>query len=207
MFRRTIKRLAALYLAAAMLFLLGCGVGCARGAYYRGRGLAGHRTLTAENVTYQSIRPYDTDIPAGETWFVSTDTDPQLLWEGDAWVERVVLHVQQHKPATGVELYYRAAGQTEFDTRHVVYGVPDGSGGYVFDLRGQHVSGLRIDPDSVGGVLTKFDGVELNAPRPWWKALVPTGAEDVLLALAPLTLAALWAWGEELMAGRRPKLR
>ena len=207
MFRRTIKRLAALYLAAAVLFLLGCGVGCARGAYYRGRGLAGHRTLTAENVTYQSIRPYDTDIPAGETWFVSTDTDPQLLWEGDAWVERVVLHVQQHKPATGVELYYRAAGQTEVDTRHVVYGVPDGSGGYVFDLRGQHVSGLRIDPDSVGGVLTKFDGVELNAPRPWWKALVPTGAEGVLLALAPLTLAALWAWGEELMAGRRPKLR
>lgn len=207
MFRRTIKRLAALYLAAAVLFLLGCGVGCARGAYYRGRGLAGHRTLTAENVTYQSIRPYDTDIPAGETWFVSTDTDPQLLWEGDAWVERVVLHVQQHKPATGVELYYRAAEQTEFDTRHVVYGVPDGSGGYVFDLRGQHVSGLRIDPDSVGGVLTKFDGVELNAPRPWWKALVPTGAEGVLLALAPLTLAALWAWGEELMAGRRPKLR
>ena len=55
MFRRTIKRLAALYLAAAVLFLLGCGVGCARGAYYRGRGLAGHRTLTAENVTYQSI--------------------------------------------------------------------------------------------------------------------------------------------------------
>ena len=77
----------------------------------------------------------------------------------------------------------------------------------MFDLRGQHVSGLRIDPDSVGGVLTKFDGVELNAPRPWWKALVPTGAEGVLLALAPLTLAALWAWGEELMAGRRPKLR
>ena len=207
MFRRTIKRLAALYLAAAVLFLLGCGVGCARGAYYRGRGLAGHRILTAENVTYQSIRPYDTDIPAGETWFVSTDTDPQLLWEGDAWAERGVRHVQQHKPATGVELYYRAAGQTEFDTRHVVYGVPDGSGGYVFDLRGQHVSGLRIDPDSVGGVLTKFDGVDLNAPRPWWKALVPTGAEGVLLALAPLTLAALWAWGEELMAGRRPKLR
>ena len=152
MFRRTIKRLAALYLAAVVLFLLSCGVGCARGAYYRGRGLAEHRTLTAQDVTYQSIRPYDTDIPEGETWFVSTDTDPQLLWEGDAWVERVVLHVQQHKPATGVELYYRAPGQTDFDTRHVVYGVPDGSGGYVFDLRGQHVSGLRIDPDSVGGV-------------------------------------------------------
>lgn len=207
MFRRTIKRLAALYLAAAVLFLLGCGIGCARGAYYRGRGLAEHRTLTAQDVTYQSIRPYDTDIPEGETWFVSTDTDPQLLWEGDAWVERVVLHVQQHKPATGVELYYRAAGKTEFDTKHVVYGVPDGSGGYVFDLRGLHVSGLRIDPDSVGGVLTKFDGVELNAPRPGWKAFVPTGAEGVLLALAPLTLAALWAWGEELLAGRRPKLR
>ena len=31
---------------------------------------------------------------------------------------------------------------------------------------------------------------------------MPTGAEGVLLALAPLTLAALWAWGEELMAAR-----
>lgn len=191
MFRRTIKRLAALYLAAAVLFLLGCGVGCARGAYYRGRGLAGHRTLTAENVTYQSIRPYDTDIPAGETWFVSTDTDPQLLWEGDAWVERVVLHVQQHKPATGVELYYRAAGQTEFDTRHVVYGVPDGSGGYVFDLRGQHVSGLRIDPDSVGGVPTLFTGIDLNPLRPWYTRFVPTAGWWLVLAFVPAVAAAM----------------
>ena len=190
MFRRTIKRLAALYLAAVVLFLLSCGVGCARGAYYRSKGLAEHRTLTAQDVTYQSIRPYDTDIPEGETWFVSTDTDPQLLWEGDAWVERVVLHVQQHKPATGVELYYRAAGQTEFDTRHVVYGVPDGSGGYVFDLRGQHVSGLRIDPDSVGGVPTRLDGVVLNPVQPWYLRFVPNGGQWLLLLFAPAVGAA-----------------
>ena len=105
-------------------------------------------------------------------------------------MERVVLHVQQHKPATGVELYYRAAGRTEFDTRHVVYGVPDGSGGYVFDLRGQHVSGLRIDPDSVGGVLTKIDGVELNAPPPLVEGPCAHRGRGRASGAGPLTLAA-----------------
>ena len=132
MFRRTIKRLAALYLAAAMLFLLGCGVGCARGAYYRGRGLAGHRTLTAENVTYQSIRPYDTDIPAGETWFVSTDTDPQLLWEGDAWVERcnqaVQRYIAAHTDEHGYTLFFdpEAGGFTTVDENTRFYIRADG---------------------------------------------------------------------------------
>ena len=37
-----------------------------------------------------------------------------------------------------------------------------GENQYTFDLGGLTVTGLRIDPDSVGGVPTRLDGVVLN---------------------------------------------
>ena len=72
---------------------------------------------------------------------------------------------------------------------------------YYTDERNDEFSSAKIETRRIDESYRYID------PRPGWKAFVPTGAEGVLLALAPLTLAALWAWGEELMAGRRPKLR
>ena len=62
----------------------------------------------------------------------------------------------------------------------------------MFDLRGWHVTGLRIDPDSIGGVAAVFEGVELNAPRPWYSAFRPTGQELLWLAGGPLVVSAAW---------------
>ena len=200
MFRKLTDRPAArtglLYLAMAALYLLACLVGLVQGAFYTFKGLAPRRTLTVEELTCESVvvrdHSYDESIPEGQTRIVSTDTDPHLVWEGEAWVGRVVLHVQPLRPATGAELYYRVPGKAEFDTKNVVFGVPDGQGGYVFDLRGRHVTGLRIDPDSIGGVAAVFEGVELNAPRPWYSAFCPTGQELLWLAGGPLVVSAAW---------------
>ncbi|MBQ8648149.1 MAG: hypothetical protein IJ484_08415 [Oscillospiraceae bacterium] len=200
---RPVARTGLLYLAMATLYLLACLIGLAQGAYYTFRGLAPGRTLAIEDLTCESVvvrdHSYDESIPEGEVRIVSTDTDPHLVWEGEAWVGRVVLHIRQLRPATGAELYYRVPGKTEFDTKNVVFGVPDGQGGYVFDLRGKRVTGLRIDPDSIGGVAAVFEGVELNAARPWYKAFQPTGRELLWLAGGPLLISAAW----ELLRGLR----
>ena len=71
---------------------------------------------------------------------------------------------------------------------------------YEFDLGGKTVSGLRIDPDSVGGVATLFTGVELNPPQFWLLLFVPNGGQRLLLLGLPASAAPSWA----LVRGRRP---
>lgn len=200
------------YLLAVVLWLVHCLAGSAVMLNYKMQGKMPQTHVDAADLVTESFAPYSSnewwtppdDDPA---WYLSTDSDPHIYWQGQGYIETVVLDAAHRLPPGGVALYYLKPGQTDYTEAQKVYATVTAPGVYTFDLGGRWVTGLRIDPDSVGGVLTKFDGVELNAPRPGWKAFVPTGAEGVLLALAPLTLAALWAWGEELMAGRRPKLR
>ena len=47
------------------------------------------------------------------------------------------------------------------------------------------MTGLRIDPDSVGGVPTRLDGVALNPVQPWYLRFVPNGGQWLLLLFAP----------------------
>lgn len=63
-------------------------------------------------------------------------------------------------------------------------------GVYTFDLGGQWVTGLRIDPDSVGGVPTLFTGIELNPARPWYTRFVPTAGWWLVLLFVPAVGAA-----------------
>lgn len=60
-----------------------------------------------------------------------------------------------------------------------------GENQYTFDLGGLTVTGLRIDPDSVGGVPTRLDGVVLNPVQPWYLRFVPNGGQWLLLLFAP----------------------
>ena len=64
----------------ALWLLLGC-VSLAKTAWYAGQGLAATQSLTAADFTTVGIQPYD----AGEEgpWYISTDGDPQLLWQGE----------------------------------------------------------------------------------------------------------------------------
>ena len=66
-------------------------------------------------------------------------------------------------------------------------------GGYEFDLGGRYVTGLRIDPDSMGGIPTYFYGVTLNPARLWLLDLVPGSGQWLLLLLLPVFAAALAA--------------
>ena len=91
----------------------------------------------------------------------------------------------------GVALYYLKPGQTDYTEAQKVYARVTAPGVYTFDLGGQWVTGLRIDPDSVGGVPTLFTGIDLNPPRPWYTRFVPTAGWWLVLAFVPAVAAAM----------------
>lgn len=187
---KAFKGLAAAYAAAlAVWLLLGCGA-LARGAFYGAKGLRFQGEVGWEQLSSQSVKLYETG-EAG-VWYVSTDTDPQLLWRQEAYLDTVVLRIQRQRPGHAPVLYWKAPGQADFSEGKSAYAVETAPGEYTFRLGGRHVSEVRLDPDSVGGVVTRFDGLEINPARPWYEAFAPHwGGLLLFLALPPLGLAVL----------------
>lgn len=166
----------------AIWLLLGCA-SLAKTAWYAREGLAATQSLSLEDFTPVGIEPYD----AGEEgpWYISTDGDAQLLWQGDAYLNTVWLFIEHESPPQAVMLYWKTPGQADFSPRQSVYGTLTAPDVYTFDLGGVRVSEVRIDPDSQGGVVTRLDGVVFN-PNQWpLAAFVPGRGAALLLLLAP----------------------
>ena len=106
-------------------------------------------------------------------------------------LKTAVLDAAHRLPPGGVALYYLKPGQTDYTEAQKVYAKVTAPGVYTFDLGGQWVTGLRIDPDSVGGVPTLFTGIDLNPPRPWYTRFVPTAGWWLVLAFVPAVAAAM----------------
>ena len=85
------------------------------------------------------------------------------------------LYAGHRLPPGGVALYYLLPGQTDYSETQKVYANVTDTGVYTFDLGGRWVTGLRIDPDSVGGVPTLFTGIELNPATPGMTGSCPAG--------------------------------
>ena len=153
------------------------------------------RTLTADDLEFESFVNYDDDqwhtAPVDEPgWYLSTDNDPHIIWRGEAWLETVELDAVHYLPSGSVALYYLRPGQTEYSETQKVFARVSGENQYTFDPGGLTVTGLRIDPDSVGGVPTRLDGVVLNPVQPWYLRFVPNGGQWLLLLFAPAVGAA-----------------
>ena len=186
------------YALAAALWILRVLTGGAVMLDHKMDGSMRTLTLGPGDLTFESFMSYAEDEWATppderENWYLSTDNDPHIFWEGEVFVETVRLEVEQLLPPGSVTLYYRTPGQTDYRETQKVFAWRDAGGAYVFDLGGRTVSGLRIDPDSVGGVPTRLVGVELNAPRPWFLAFVPDGGQWLLLLFGPVLAAAFAA--------------
>ena len=102
----------------------------------------------------------------------------------------MVLDAAHRLPPGGVALYYLKPGQTDYTEAQKVFARVTAPGVYTFDLGGKWVTGLRIDPDSVGGVPTLFTGIELNPARPWYLRFVPSSGWWLVLAFGPCIAAA-----------------
>ena len=168
------------YLLAAVLWVVRCLVGCGVMLNYKLQGKMPQTHVDAAELVTESFAPYSSnewwtppdDDPA---WYLSTDSDPHIYWQGQGYIETAVLDAAHRLPPGGVALYYLKPGQTDYSEAQKVYAKVTAPGVYTFDLDGQWVTGLRIDPDSVGGVPTLFTGIDLNPPAPMVHPLCPDG--------------------------------
>lgn len=186
------------YALAIILWAAFAVYGCAVTLTHKADGSMISRTLTADELTFESFVCYDDDewhtAPVDEPgWYLSTDNDPHILWTGEAWVESVALDAVHYLPPGSVALYYLCPGQTDFTESQKVFARISGESQYTFDLGGIAVTALRIDPDSVGGVPTRLDGIELNPAQPWYLRFVPDGGQWLVLLFAPAVAAAFAA--------------
>lgn len=194
------------YALAVMLWLVYAIVSSALMLNHKMNGTMRHQTLTPADLTYESFRnyaddPWSTAPDDRENWYLSTDNDPHILWEGEAYLETVRLQVEQLLPPGSVTLYYLKPGQTDYRETQKVFAWQDTDGSYVFDLGGITVTGLRIDPDSVGGVPTLLTGVELNRPTAWYRRFVPDGGQWILLLFGPAVAAGLLSVLRQILRG------
>lgn len=193
--KRPIRWLAAAYAAVLALWLIFGGVSLAKSAWYAYKGMKAQTELAWQDLTGVGVQELEGEKEG--VWYVSTDTDPQLHWtapnpEG-VYLETVELRVEQLTPGQAVVLYWKAPGQADFSAAQMVYAHKTSDGAYRFDLGGCVVSEIRLDPDSVGGVTTRFDGVTLNPAEGWYTAFVPTATGLVLgLLVPPVIVAVLW---------------
>ena len=195
--------LALAYAAAVMVWLVYVLAGSAVMLNHKADGTMTTQTLTADELEFESFVNYDDDEwhtpPVDEPgWYLSTDNDPHIIWRGQAWLETVELDAVHYLPPGSVALYYLRPGQTDYSETQKVFAHITGENQYTFDLGGIAVTGLRIDPDSVGGVPTRLDGIVLNPNRPWYLRFVPDGGQWLLLLFVPAAAAAFVFLGFEI---------
>ena len=101
------------------------------------------------------------------------------------------MYADHYTPPGSVALYYLMPGQTDFSEQQKVYGAVTAKGEYTFTLGGKTVAGLRIDPDSRGGIATRFTGVQLNPAHSVLWYVIPRGGQWLLLLSMPAITAAV----------------
>lgn len=183
------------YLLALVLWLVQGLVGSAIMLNYKLKGEMPRQTVAPADLVTESFAPYSSNqwwTPPDDDpdWYLSTDSDPHIYWQGQGYIETVRLYAGHRLPPGGVALYYLLPGQTDYSETQKVYANVTDTGVYTFDLGGRWVTGLRIDPDSVGGVPTLFTGIELNPAPPWYDRFLPSGGQWLVLLFVPALAAA-----------------
>ena len=107
------------YLLAAVLWVVRCLVGCGVMLNYKLQGKMPQTHVDAAELVTESFAPYSSnewwtppdDDPA---WYLSTDSDPHIYWQGQGYIETAVLDAAHRLPPGGVALYFVGMGAGYF---------------------------------------------------------------------------------------------
>ena len=132
------------YLLAVVLWLVRCLAGSAVMLNYKMQGKMPQVTLAPDELTTESFAAYSSNewwtAPDDDpNWYLSTDSDPHIYWQGQGYIETVELDAAHRLPPGGVALYYLKPGQTDYTEAQKVYAKVTAPGVYTFDLGGQWV--------------------------------------------------------------------
>lgn len=202
MTERQFRRLLAALYALALLLMAG-----GRLAGWLALSRCAAVSLPVEDAEQSSLIDYRTWYSFGEGSLLSTDDDPQLIWQPEAMVSGLMMTIRSSKPVSGPELYYTTAPDQSFTAlRRLTPSTSDpASGVYTFRLpRPTRVFQLRLDPTNAAGAFFEIK-VLCNPPVSAAAWFAPTAAEVLALAFSPLLAAlAVREIGDMLFAVRRP---
>lgn len=168
------KRVAALYALALGLYLL-----VSLAATVFDYALPQH-TLPLQAARMENLQP------EGDSWYISTNADPQLHFTGlSTWVRRVVLQCRFEDVPGEIDLYYMRPGDADFSTSRRVWGRLLANGSYEFILPPGPIAALRVDPGSLAANRVALQGVLLNTAKPVWAYFAPSLRQLLALALWP----------------------
>ena len=99
------------YLLAVVLWLVRCLAGSAVMLNYKMQGKMPQVTLAPDELTTESFAAYSSNewwtAPDDDpNWYLSTDSDPHIYWQGQGYIETVELDAAHRLPPGGVALYY-----------------------------------------------------------------------------------------------------
>lgn len=179
------RLLAALYAAAFLLLAL------ERATAWQGLRGCRQKELPLAAAQHNSLLDDRTWYSFGPGSLLSSDGDPQLVWQLGERVSGLRMTIRASKPVLGPQLYYTTAPGQGYDlARRLEPACSDPAAGvYEFWLpRAVYVDSLRLDPTEAAGAMMELE-VLLNppvAPRRLWP-----GAAALLAALAAPPLLAL----------------
>lgn len=180
----------ACYVAALVVYLLFCLFYLARDTVSLSSGELERQKLWLEDFQLESIHQLETED--GVQRFVSTDPDPQMIYRRDTSfrVSRVVFNAEAiNKPQGSMVLYYTTHLGEEFSDAKKVWAKLDQEGNWYFDLNGQRLTAIRLDPDSEGGVIWNVHRIVLNERKSIAEYFIPDGFSIFLVLFLPAFLA------------------
>lgn len=150
------------------------------------------KPLTLEDFTLVSSLLVENEPNA----FVSTDPDPQLVYtqEQPFRVGRFTFSATSNKPGGEMVLYYTQEQDyltSGFSEKNKIWAKQLPNGTWYFDLEGKEVTAIRLDPDTVGGVVWQVNKIELNAAKSFGAYFAPTGISILAVLLGPLLVGAI----------------
>ena len=99
------------YLLTIVLWLVRGLVGSAVMINYKLKGEMPQQTVAPAELVTESFAPYSSNqwwTPPDDdpNWYLSTDSDPHIYWQGQGYLETVRLYAEHQLPPGGVALYY-----------------------------------------------------------------------------------------------------
>ena len=103
------------YLLAAVLWVVRCLVGCGVMLNYKMQGKMPQVTLAPDELTTESFAAYSSNewwtAPDDDpNWYLSTDSDPHIYWQGQGYIETAVLDAAHRLPPACTRSIWAASG-------------------------------------------------------------------------------------------------
>lgn len=132
--------------------------------------LEGLKTFSFEELKSDALKY------VGDGNYRATDSDPKIIIENPGKVCNVKFEMNYYTYPGEVVVYYKVAGQEDYNEKNKVIAKPDKENNHIFycDLKPREYTEIRIDPTIYRGNRLKFENFVFNVRQPIYHYLTFT---------------------------------